>query len=89
MAAKKYKDIQALAAAFRSGELDPKLYTLLMDNDYSSLEYTGPVPEGLSDAAAGAWRDAQTEKAEGLFEGKGYLDAVDACNAAGIPTEWV
>lgn len=84
----KYKDMAALAAAFKSGELDKDHWRLQMDNDGSHLGYVGPLPEGLDEdsPAADEWRE---KKEAGLFRGQGYADIVDACNAAGIPTEWV
>ena len=87
----KYKNMAELAAAFKSGELDAKLYTLQMDNDGSHLKYTGPLPDGVEDgsAAGDAWQEEQDDKVGELFHGQGYADIVDACNAAGIPAEWV
>lgn len=72
----KYKNMAELAEAFRSGDLDRSKYVLMMDNDCSYLVYTGEDVEA-------------DERPEALYEGDGYGDIVDACNAAGIPTEWV
>lgn len=39
--AKKYKNLQELAAAFASGEIDKTKYKLILDNDDSFLAYRG------------------------------------------------
>lgn len=86
----KYKDLKALAQAFASGELDRKLYTLQMDSDVSFLAYTGPAPEGLDLGTPeyDDWRRAKEVDTLQLFRGMGTAGMVDACNAAGIPTDW-
>lgn len=88
--AKKYKNLQDLAAAFASGELDKTKYTLVLDNDDSFLSYRGSLPDGVDEGsdAAEAWRDQKNDEAMELFRGKGYDDLQDACIAAGIPAEW-
>jgi hypothetical protein len=86
----KYKNLQQLAAAFASGELDKTKYKLILDNDCSFLNYIGPLPDGMvteSDEAY-TWLDEQHEAARELFEGNGYRDLLDACLAAGIPADW-
>jgi hypothetical protein len=86
----KYKNLQQLAAAFASGELDKTKYKLILDNDCSFLNYVGPLPAGMNPDTeeADIWRDEQHEKAHKLFEGNGYRDLLDACLAAGIPADW-
>lgn len=86
----KYKDLKALAQAFASGELDRKLYTLQMDSDVSFLAYTGPAPAGLDFGTPeyNDWRRAKEAATLALFRGMGTAGMVDACNAAGIPTDW-
>lgn len=87
----KYRDIKALAQAFASGELDRSLYTLQVDSDVSYLAYTGPAPAGLDPSAPGysEWWRAKERETLALFRGMGTAGMVDACNAAGIPAEWV
>ena len=86
----KYKNLIELAEAFRSGELNKEHYTLILDNDSSHLQYTGPLPDGVEEGseAADAWGDEQYQKCRTLFSGNGYSDIDDACTAAGIPCEW-
>lgn len=86
----KYKSLIQLAEAFRSGELNKEHYTLILDNDGSWLDYTGPLPDGIEagSMAAEVWRDEMCAKARKLFSGNGYSDIDDACTAAGIPCEW-
>lgn len=86
----KYKNLKQLAAAFASGELDRKKYRLILDNDDSFLTYCGPLPRGMkkdSDEAA-SWRDSKSDEARQWFRGNGYADLLDACEAAGIPSQW-
>jgi hypothetical protein len=86
----KYKNLQQLAAAFASGELDKTKYKLILDNDCSFLNYVGPLPEGMKPETDEAydWLDKQHEAAREMFEGNGYSDLLDACLAAGIPADW-
>jgi len=81
----KYKNIQELSEAFKSGELEG--WTLMVDNDNTYLQWWGPPPEGIeADSPAGA--DFEDEKYE---EGKLLWDSPDvyildqALTAAGIP----
>ena len=86
----RYKDLKALAQAFATGELDRNFYTLQMDSDVSYLAYTGPAPAGLDFGTpeyADWWRETEIETRR-LFRGQGTADIVDACNIAGIPTDW-
>lgn len=86
----KYESLIQLADAFRSGELNKEHYTLILDNDRSWLDYTGPLPDGVDaeSEAAEVWQDEMSAKARKLFRGNGYSDLADACEAAGIPCEW-
>lgn len=74
----KYKSYKELAAAFKSGELDPKKYVLVMDNDCCSLDYRG---DDMNE-------DEAYKHAQSLFQGNGYSDIAEVCIAAGIPAEW-
>lgn len=87
--APKYKNLHQLAAAFASGELDKKHYVLVLDNDNSSLRYVGPLPKGVKkdSDAADDFIDEKDAEAGGWFRGNGYSDLMDACLAAGIPSE--
>lgn len=87
---RKYKNMQELANAFASGELSKENYTLILDNDSSSLRYTGPLPDNMDEDSeeADVWRDKKNDEADKLFLGNGYSDLQDACEAAGIPAEW-
>jgi hypothetical protein len=86
----KYKDLQQVAAAFASGELDRSKYVLILDNDCSYLTYCGPLPDGMIEgsAEADAWSAQHHAEVDGWFSGRGYADLLDACLAAGIPAEW-
>lgn len=86
----KYANLVELAAAFRSGELNKEHYKLVLDNDGSWLQYTGPLPDGVEEnsEAADVWRDERCDECRAWFSGNGYADLGDACNAAGIPNEW-
>lgn len=86
----KYKNLQAVAAAFASGELDTAKYKLILDNDCSYLVYCGPIPEGLQAGTyeADVWRDEKNDELRNWFWGNGYADLRDACLAAGIPADW-
>lgn len=86
----KYKNLQQLAEAFRSGALSRDEYTLILDNDDSFLSYTGPLPDGVEadSEEADIWRDRKSNQARNWFRGNGYADLADACKAAGIPVEW-
>ena len=88
--AHKYKNLKELAAAFASGEIDKTKYKLILDNDDSFLSYCGPLPDGVDDdtPAADSWRDQKSDEARTLFRGNGYSDLQEACEAAGIPSEW-
>lgn len=81
----KYPTIKDLAAAFASGELDKKQYRLTLDNDDSFLSFIGPVPRG---ADKDCYRDTKNDECRTWFRGNGYRDVLDACEAAGIPSEW-
>ena len=85
--ARKYETLTDLAAAFKRGELAG--YTLWLDNDCTGLRYTGPVPDGLSEDEGYAYRDRKTDEAREWYRGNGYGDLGEACDAAGIPNEWV
>ncbi len=82
----KYQNLMELAVAFKEGKL--KGYTLMLDNDFSSLRYTGSIPEGLNEEEQEAFTDRKTDEASDLYRGNGYVDIDDACEAAGIPAEW-
>jgi len=86
----KYNSLIDVAAAFASGELKRDEYTLVLDNDTSFLRYCGPLPEGIlpDSPEADAWRDRKVDETRTLFRGNGYADLADACEAAGIPSEW-
>lgn len=86
----KYKNLRELAAAFVTGELDRCDYKLIMDDKESFLVYRGPLPVGVEDGtpAAARWRDAKRDEMRTWYRGHGMVDIVDACNAAGVPSEW-
>lgn len=84
---KKYASLKALAAAFKAGELNG--YELWLDNDCSGLHYVGPIPDGVTGAAADAFMDQKNDECRGWYKGHGYSDLSDACTAAGIPNSWV
>ncbi len=79
MAKYKYTSYAALAAAFKSGELDPKKYVLMLDNDNCYLDYLG---DDMDEGAA--YRHAHS-----LFEGNGDFDFEEVVTALGIPCEGV
>ena len=74
----KYKTYTELANAFKSGELDPSKYFLLLDNDDCHLHYMGDDMD----------EDAAHEHCRNLFRGNGYGDLKELCDAAGIPAQW-
>ena len=82
--ARKYKNLAELANAFKTGELKKNLYILQLDNDCSALRYIGPVNGEDEDIE----RDRKNDECGEWFEGNGYADLKDACEAAGIPSEW-
>jgi hypothetical protein len=84
----KYKNMMELAEAFRTGELSKEHYTLVLDNDSSSLRYTGPNPNEEETDEYWMFQDRKNDEAGELFDGNGYADLKDACEAAGIPAEW-
>lgn len=81
---KKYQTYKVLAEAFKSGELDPKKFVLILDNDNSHLtriDLDEDDPEF----------DCLQNEARELFEGQGchYEDVLGMLEAAGIPAESV
>lgn len=80
----KYKNIQELSDAFKSGELEG--WTLMVDNDSTHLDWMQEAPPGVD------WELFQEEKYD---EGKLLWDSPDvyilgqALTAAGIPNEGV
>ena len=78
----KYKNLKELVAAFNSGELSRDDWSLMVDNDCSSLVWTGPVPEGVDESE---FCDEKYEQGMKLFRGGGSCDAMEAHEAAGIP----
>ncbi len=78
---RKYPTYKALAKAFACGELDPKKYRLILDNDSSRLRRID-IEEPSDD---------DYDKAMSLFEGYGcyYEDVLEMLAAAGIPAESV
>lgn len=74
----KYTSWEDLINAFRSGELDPKKYTVVMDNDCSWLRYVGDDMD----------EEEADDHAHSLFAGGGYRDIVDVLQAVGISAEW-
>lgn len=77
---KKYKSYRELAAAFASGELDPKKCFLFVDNDSTHLTYRDE-PVSMAEA------DKLGEHYATLFQGNGHYDFGDALNALDIPWE--
>ncbi len=69
----KYKTYKELAAAYASGELNKETDILNLDNDDCFL-YVGATDD-----------DCGTK----VFQGNGYADLMEVCEAAGIPCEWV
>lgn len=84
----KYANLIELAEAFRSGELNRDEWFLMLDNDSSSLRYKGPNPNEEDTDEYDMFVDRKNDEANELFEGDGYADLKDACEAAGIPAEW-
>jgi len=87
----KYKNLREVAAAFVTGELDRAHYQLVMEKTSSHLIYRGPLPFGIENGTreASTWRDQKRDEIRTWFKGNGLLDIVDACNAAGIPADWL
>ena len=79
MAKYKYTSYAALAAAFKSGELDPEKYVLMLDNDNCYLSYRGDDMD----------EDDAFDHCEKLFWGNGDFDFEEVVTALGIPCEGV
>ncbi len=85
----KYNNLKELAEAFKSGELSRGDWILRLDNDNSSLYWRGEIPFPEDSDAHTDFFDAKHDEAYEWFRGNGYADLQDACEAAGIPAEWV
>lgn len=83
---KKYPTYESLAEAFRTGELDPKKFVLMLDNDNCHLTRID-LDEEEDDPAF----DSLQEEARELFDGYGcyFEDVLEMLRAAGIPAESV
>ena len=79
----KYKTYAELSAAFKSGELDPACYFLVLDKG-GTENHLRWHKEGASDSE----RDRMNDECRKLFDG-GRPDAIEELfAAAGIPCEW-
>lgn len=84
----KYKNLTAVADAFKSGELSG--YKLVLDNDDSFLDWDGKDnPHEPGTDAYWEFCDNKRDECRDWYRGNGYRDIDAACAAAGIPTEWV
>ena len=73
----KYKTYKELADAFKSGELDSKLYFLWVDNDAANLYYKGDEMD----------EDEAYDHCHSLFSDDRPIDVVEILRLAGIPSE--
>jgi len=73
----KYKTYKELSDAFKSGELDPKLYFLRVDNDNANLYYLGDDMD----------EDEADEHCHALFSDNRPIYVVEILRLAGIPSE--
>ena len=83
----KYKNIQELADAFRSGLL--KGWTLMVDNDSSYLSWVGARPPDMTDDEREEFFDTKGEEADKLWDSPDVYILDQALLAAGIPNEGV
>jgi len=80
---KTYKNYKELSSAFKSGELDPKRYFMMLDKGgrENSLCYRPHDDESEAEA------DLRSEECREIFKG-GDNDIEELYEALGIPCEW-
>ena len=83
----KYKNVQALADAFKAGEL--KDWILMVDNDSTHLDWRGKVPYEPGSDEAGHFEDAKYGEGRALWDSPEVYILDQALTAAGIPNEGV
>lgn len=83
----KYKNIQELADAFKAGEL--KSWVLMVDNDSTSLRWTGGNPFEQDTDEAGDFEDTKCDEGSSLWDSPEVYILDQALTAAGIPNEGV
>lgn len=81
MSAPKYKTYAELSAAFKSGELDPAVYSIILDKG-GTENYLRWHKEGASDSE----RDRMNDECGKLFDGDQRIEGL--FEALGIPCEW-
>ncbi|KKN35454.1 hypothetical protein LCGC14_0783570 [marine sediment metagenome] len=81
----KYKNIQELAGAFKSGKL--KDWVLMVDNDSTYLRWNAGLPDGIVDDAdeAADFQDKKSDEGEELWDSPEVYILGEALTAAGIP----
>jgi len=84
----KYKNIQELANAFKSGKLEG--WVLMVDNDSTHLDWRGECPdyEKFPDAFE-EFQDKKYDEGQKLWDGSEPYILDEALAAAGIPNEGV
>ncbi len=84
----KYKNIQELADAFKSGDL--KGWTLMVDNDSTHLRWIGEQPDWHKDEEiAELFQEKKYEEGKVLWDSPKVYILDQALEAAGIPNEGV
>jgi hypothetical protein len=86
----KYKNLQELAEAFKSGELEG--WVLMLDNDSTYLRYDGPLPKGIENDTEEhyEYEEQKSEEGDKLYNGSQDIYILDqALKMAGIPNEGV
>ena len=83
----KYKNIQELADAFKSGEL--KDWVLEVDNDRTSLSWRGRNPFEEDTDEAEDFEDNKYDEGKLLWDSPDVYILDQALTAAGIPNEGV
>lgn len=76
----KYKNIQELSDAFKSGELEG--WTLMVDNDSTHLDWLHSAPEGIDDEL---FQEEKYEEGQLLWDSPDVYILDQALTTAGIP----
>ena len=83
----KYKNIQELANAFKSGQLEG--WILMVDNDSTHLQWVGKIPDGIGPDTeeSEAFEEARYDEGKALWSSPDVYILDQALSAAGIPNE--
>lgn len=83
----KYKNLEELAHAFQSGQLND--WILRVDNDSCYLMWNGDYPNNLSDDEMDELYEEKYCEGVQLFSKQIPIDVVEVLNMCGIPAEYV